>query len=42
MEDKIQNKLNLGDRFELIDKQVINKIKRYIKQEKKFDLIFIK
>lgn len=35
------NKLNLGDRFELIDKQVVNRIKRYIKQEKKFDLFFI-
>lgn len=34
-------KLNLEDRFELIDKLVVNKIKSYIKQDKKFGLIFI-
>lgn len=35
------SKLKFEDRFELIDKSVVHKINNYIKQDKKFGLIFI-
>lgn len=35
------SKLKFEDRFELIDKSVVRKINNYIKQDKKFGLIFI-